>query len=78
MNKPINGSDAPTPGFADLLKVAFDQLGYQQLNGIKCEVEGSVLTLSGQLKSFYLKQIAQTVAVNIPGVSSVENLIEVQ
>ena len=78
MNKPIDASDAPKPSLVELLQISFDQLGYQQLNGVHCEVEGNVLILSGNLKSFYLKQIAQTVAVNIPGVASVRNLIEVQ
>ena len=61
-----------------LLRISFDQLGYQQLNNIECEVDGGVLILSGKLKSFYLKQIAQTVAMKIPGVESVQNRIEVQ
>lgn len=78
MNKPIDTTDAPTPGLEELLRISFDQLGYQQLNNIRCEVEGNVMVLSGNLKSFYLKQVAQTVAVKIPGVASVRNQIEVQ
>lgn len=35
------------------------------------------MLLTGQLKSFYLKQVAQSVAVKIPGVRSVRNEIEV-
>jgi len=78
MNKPINASDAPTPGFEELLRISFEQLGYQQLNNVDCQVEGNVLVLTGKLKSFYLKQVAQTVAMKIPGVASVRNQIEVQ
>lgn len=78
MNKPINASDASAPGLADLLRVSFEQLGYQQLSNIECEVDGDVMILSGKLKSFYLKQIAQSVAIKIPGVASVQNQIEVQ
>ena len=42
MNKPINASDASAPGLADLLRVSFEQLGYQQLSNIECEVDGDV------------------------------------
>jgi len=78
MNKPINTADNPTPELEELLRISFDQLGYQQLNNVDCEVEENVLVLTGKLKSFYLKQVAQTVAMKIPGVASVRNLIEVQ
>lgn len=77
MNKPIDSSDTPTPSLNELLRISFDQLGYQQLNNIECEVEGNVLVLKGKLRSFYLKQVAQTVAIKIPGVASVRNQIEV-
>ena len=78
MNKHINTTDAPAPGPEELLRISFEQLGYQQLNNIDCRAEDNVLVLSGKLNSFYLKQIAQTVAMKIPGVASVHNLIEVQ
>lgn len=78
MNKPVNTADTPTPGLDELLRISFEQLGYQQLNNIDCEVEDNVLVLTGKLKSFYLKQVAQTVAMKIPGVALVRNLIEVQ
>lgn len=78
MNKPIDATDVAKPCAIELLRISFDQLGYQQLNNIECELDGDVLVLSGKLKSFYLKQIAQTVAIKIPGVESVENRIEVQ
>jgi len=78
MNKPINSTDPPTPELEELLRISFEQLGYQQLSNVDCEVEENVLVLTGELKSFYLKQVAQTVAMKIPGVASVRNLIEVQ
>ncbi len=78
MNKPIDTNNAPVPSKVELLRISFDQLGYQQLNNVKCEVDGNDLILSGQLKSFYLKQIAQSVAIKIPGVESVQNRIEVE
>jgi len=78
MNKPFNKSNVTKPSLVELLQISFDQLGYPQLKEIQCEADGDVMILSGVLKSFYLKQIAQTVAINVPGVSSVRNLIEVE
>ena len=61
----------------ELAKSAFREIGYQQLNSITCEMKGDELVLSGNLNSFYLKQVAQSVAVKIPGVGSVRNEIVV-
>ena len=59
------------------LRESFEQLGYPQLQAIKCQVEGDIVKLSGQLESFYLKQVVQSVAVKIAGSHSIQNLIEV-
>lgn len=60
------------------VRISFEQLGYPQLNAVQCAAEGGVLRLSGVLNSFYLKQVAQSVAVRTPGVRSVENEIQVE
>lgn len=52
-------------------------LGYAQLNNIHCIVEGDELVLTGELDSFYLKQVAQAVALKLPGVRNVINEIVV-
>lgn len=56
----------------------FEQLGYPQLQAIVCESDGATIRLSGALDSFYLKQVAQSVAVKISGVNSVDNQITVE
>jgi osmotically-inducible protein OsmY len=56
----------------------FEQLGYPQLQGIACESDGDRIRLSGKLDSFYLKQVAQSVAVKVIGVTSVDNQITVE
>lgn len=61
----------------DRVRISFDQLGYRQLNAVQCTADGDSMLLTGKLKSFYLKQVAQSVAVKIPGVRSVRNEIEV-
>ncbi|MEM7456146.1 MAG: BON domain-containing protein [Planctomycetota bacterium] len=60
------------------LKRSFEQLGYSQLNGITGSVSGTEILLTGVLDSFYLKQVAQSVAVKIAGIHSVRNEIEVR
>ena len=68
---------APANSLEQQLRDHFEQLGYPQLQGIGCKVEGDTVKLTGQLDSFYLKQVVQSVAVKIAGSHSIENLIEV-
>lgn len=80
MEDPDEHADAdqiPTLSLEDRVRISFEQLGYPQLNAVQCAAEGDLMRLSGQLNSFYLKQVAQSVAVKTPGVRSVENEIEV-
>jgi osmotically-inducible protein OsmY len=55
--------------------------GYLALRRIycecECECEGGVLCLRGCVRSQYLKQVAQTIAVAVEGVHRVDNRIEV-
>ena len=63
--------------FLQQLQESFEQLGYPQLQTIECTVEEDTVRLTGQLDSFYLKQVAQSVAMKIAGPYFVQNLIEV-
>jgi len=60
------------------LQESFEQLGYLQLQALQYSVEDGVLRMSGELDSFYLKQVAQSVAIRLVGSESVLNLIEVK
>jgi osmotically-inducible protein OsmY len=51
--------------------------GYRVLWNIDCEVRGSSVILSGVVPSFYLKQVAQAVALRIERVREVVNTVEV-
>lgn len=62
----------------DRVRLSFEQLGYPQLHSVRCTAEGDQMLLTGELHSFYLKQVAQSVAVKIPGVRVVRNEIEVR
>lgn len=60
------------------LQESFEQLGYPQLQGIQCSVEDGILRMTGELESFYLKQVAQSVAIKIVGSNCVQNQIAVK
>ena len=44
---------------------------------IFCQYHEGVLLLRGRVPTYYLKQIAQTVVADVPGVEQVDNRIEV-
>jgi osmotically-inducible protein OsmY len=50
---------------------------YSELWHISCKEHQGVLTLQGCVSSFYLKQVAQTLAGQVPGIGQVVNRIEV-
>jgi len=51
--------------------------GYFALKNISCEYSEGVLTLTGWLPTYYLKQVAQTTVACLEGVERIENRIEV-
>ena len=60
------------------LRETFVQLGYPQLQALQCSVKDGILQMTGELDSFYLKQVAQSVAIKILGAKFVQNQIEVK
>lgn len=51
--------------------------GYLALRDVSCDVRGGMLSLHGRLPTHYLKQVAQAIAVEVEGVTSVVNRIDV-
>ena len=51
--------------------------GYHQLHLVSCDFHEGVLTLSGYVSSFHLKQIAQTLIRGLDGIKEVDNCLEV-
>ncbi len=49
----------------------------QYIDSLKWEVKDDVLALTGNLPTFYMKQLLQTALQAIPGVSKISNQIEV-
>ena len=42
-----------------------------------CEFDGGVLRMTGRLPSFYLKQLAQSLAERVAGIEHIDNRIDV-
>lgn len=57
---------------------SIQRLGYLQLAHLECAVHDRQVTLYGESPSYYLKQLAQTVACQVPGVQKVVNKISVR
>jgi osmotically-inducible protein OsmY len=51
--------------------------GYHVLRNIECEVRDSAVFLSGVVPTFFLKQMAQAVALRVDQVREVVNRVEV-
>ena len=65
------------PSLEDRVQRRFFQSPYLALRHVSVEVRQGVLTLSGQMPNFYLKQMAQAAAATVEGVESIINRIEV-
>lgn len=50
---------------------------YPDLRNLKCRFDEGVLTVEGQLPSYHLKQVAQSMLLRVDGVQRVQNMIEV-
>ena len=53
------------------------QSGYPSLCGVSCQHDQGVLILTGQLATYYLKQMAQTAVAGLEEVEEIVNRIEV-
>lgn len=59
------------------VQLTMQRLGYTELHGVKCVAFDGHIRLRGTLKSFFLKQVAQSIAMKTPGVRRVINEIKV-
>ena len=65
------------PNVARLVEQQFQDGPYPVLRNVICEYDAGRLTLRGRVSTFYLSQIAQSLAAKVPGVDYVENCLEV-
>jgi hypothetical protein len=61
----------------DAVIAALRSSGYRLLGNLECEVREDLVTLTGVLPSFYLKQVAQTIAMGVAQVREVRNGVKV-
>ena len=52
--------------------------GYGPLFRVSVETSGGRVTLLGAVPTYYMKQVAQTAALSVPGVEALENAISVR
>jgi osmotically-inducible protein OsmY len=80
------GAEAPTSAFEqnvvdiDLalrIERALHAIGYTPLRAIQVAVCGGVVNLRGQVSSFHMKQLAQAVALAVPGAQHLRNDLNV-
>lgn len=64
-------------GLSAAVRRALYETGYAPLFNIECFSHGPTVILRGRVTTYYLKQVAQSVAVRLCGTTQVENQIEV-
>jgi len=75
---PIPASPASARrGIAARVSERLAQSPYFPLRGVWCDYHEGVLCLRGRVPSYYLKQVAQTIACQVDGVEECMNRIEV-
>jgi osmotically-inducible protein OsmY len=62
---------------ARLVEIRLRETSHSSLAVVTCDCEDGIVTLRGDVPSFYLKQLAQSVARRTPGVGQVVNHIRV-
>ena len=79
-----NGSETPmrerpTTNHAVVSEIseALRRTGYGQLRTLELRCDDDAITLAGRVPTYFLKQMAQVTARNVPGVSCVRDEIQV-
>jgi osmotically-inducible protein OsmY len=62
---------------AESVDHALRATGYPPLRAIEVTVQAKLVILGGRIPSYYLKQVAQTTALAVPGVQQIRNDLEV-
>lgn len=62
----------------DLARRRLGASPYPELRRISCEHRRGAIILEGRVRSYYMKQVAQTLIGNVPGVGTIVNCLEVE
>ena len=72
-----NCLDGLLPQVAQAMEGLLRRSPYFELRSVSCECHEGVLTLQGRVPSYYLKQLAQALLSELPGVAQIDNRVEV-
>jgi osmotically-inducible protein OsmY len=64
-------------GPAELAQAILSASTYAAIRALTCDDHEGVLSIRGQVGSFYLKQVAQTIVRGTPGVEEINNQVHV-
>lgn len=64
-------------GPAELAQAILSASTYAAIRALTCDDHEGVLSIRGQVASFYLKQVAQTIVRGTPGVEEINNQVRV-
>lgn len=62
----------------DEVSLQFNCSGHLRLRTLRVEEDEGSVILTGQLPTYYLKQVAQSLAISVPGVEAVRNEVTVE
>lgn len=80
MASPTGRIDPPktAEAVASAVRKRLRQSGYPQLAAIECIAEGDEIVLVGEVTTFYLMQVAQTLTKQVGGIEKIDNRLTVQ
>ena len=61
----------------DAIQQALHLTGYGELRRVQVGCDGDAVTITGRVPTYYLKQLAQNVALEIPGIDNFRNELQV-
>ncbi|MBW3542992.1 MAG: BON domain-containing protein [Planctomycetes bacterium] len=59
------------------LRRSLEEAGYSPLRGVRVAASDGCVTLSGRVPTWYMKQVAQEIALGADGVTALANDLEV-
>ena len=62
---------------ANAVERRFQESPYRSIRMLQCEHRGEALILRGRLPTLHLKQLAQSIALRVPGVAVIHDSIEI-
>ena len=70
-------TDTKAASLSEIANRLFRENRHPAIRRLTCRIGHGTLTISGQVPSYYLKQLAQTAVQHLPGVGRICNLVEV-